>query len=294
MKLNVCWKVKDTEIDTRTCVVSDVIILSENEFNKFKENLMGDYDFIRNNRDSCFWENGCDYVLLILGENQKDGILVDTEGSNYARCTSYLPNARELLKNEIKQLADYCISEGLQNTEYGKWSISYNELYYHFNNTIVTDNNGIGKMLIDELSKRDEINELIMTEDCIEMSYHMEYCNVCQQGGVLGAMTLFSLMGCNLYDVHLCDKDEDHELATIVELNKNTLTDEGKKDWSDVLSAKVESIYNGYYGTQIGLSGCDAQRISAFSFMLAGHCSAEDYDRWVNDDTQTKTMEQTM
>lgn len=89
-------------------------------------------------------------------------------------------------------------------------------------------------------------------------------------------LTLKELMKCNLSEIHLCDIDEDHELATIEELNLNTLTDEGKKAWADVLDSEVTSIYTGYYGLQIGVSGCGAERLSEFSFMLAGHCSAED------------------
>ena len=128
------------------------------------------------------------------------------------------------------------------------------------------------------------------TEDCIEMTYHMEYCENCQQGGLEGAMNLFSLMGCNLYDVHLCDGDEDHELTTVVELNQDTLTEDGRREWSDVLNAKVTSIYEGHYGVQIGLTGCPAERLRDFSFMLAGHCPAEDYDRWVNSGEQEQAQ----
>ena len=89
-------------------------------------------------------------------------------------------------------------------------------------------------------------------------------------------------MECELEDIHLIDRDEEHELATIVELNKNTLTEEGKNEWGDVLSAKVERIFEGDYGIQVEVSGCDAERIKDFSFMLAGYVSEKDYDRWVN------------
>ena len=99
-------------------------------------------------------------------------------------------------------------------------------------------------------------------------------------------------MGCNLEDVHLCHEDEDHDLATVVELNRNTLTDEGKREWSDVLNAKVTSIYEGSYGVQIGISGCSAERLKDFSYMLAGYCSCKDFDKWVNEEQSgpTQTM----
>ena len=99
------------------------------------------------------------------------------------------------LDAHIKSLADYCVREGLDNTEDGRWSITYDELYYHFDETTVAARNGIGRLLREELRRMDEINELIMTEDCIEMTYHMEYCQSCQDDGIDGAMSLFSLMG---------------------------------------------------------------------------------------------------
>lgn len=285
MKINVCWRRKDTQIEANACIIQDVIELPENEYAFFYQNLMQEYDFIAEHQDAMFYKDGQDHALLVLGENQKDGILVSSEGSNYARYSAFIPNAREIVKNDIRRLADYCVREGTANSEDGSWAVTYEELSYHFDEAAVSNQNGFGKLLKEELQQREEINELIMTEDCIEMTYHMEYCENCQQGGLTGAMSLFSLMGCNLYDVHLCDSDEDHELATVVELNQNTLTENGKRDWSDVLNAKVTQIYEGTFGVQIGLTGCPAERLRDFSFMLAGHCSAKDYDRWVNSDT---------
>lgn len=294
MKLNVKWNHKETEIETEPCVIEDVVELSERDYAKFYQNLMADYDFIREHRDNYSSDETQteNRVLLILGENQNDGILVDTAGSSYARYTSYLPCARDIVKNNIRQLADYCVREGIDNTEDGAWSVTYDELYYHFDNAVVSDTNGYGKLLLEELKERAEVNEIIMTEDCIEMTYHMEYCENCQEGGIEGAMSLLSLMGCNLEDVHLCHEDEDHDLATVVELNRNTLTDEGKREWSDVLNAKVTSIYEGSYGVQIGISGCSAERLKDFSYMLAGYCSCKDFDKWVNEEQSgpTQTM----
>lgn len=100
-------------------------------------------------------------------------------------------------KNKIKQLADYAISECTQHSEDGSWSISYEELYYHFG-AEVTDANQNGKLLEEELRQRDEINELIMAEDCIEMSCHLEYCEQCGNS----PSSLLSVVGCNIYDEH--------------------------------------------------------------------------------------------
>ena len=219
--------------------------------------------------------------LLVVGEDYKNGVVIDFSGRAYEGIPAFAENAREQLGNHIRQLADYCVREGTENTDDGNWQINYEDFFYHYDGTVVTNRNETGRLLQEELQQRKEISELIMTEDCIEMTYHMEYCPNCRQGGLEGALSLFSLMGCNLYDVHLCHSDEDHELATVTELTRDTLTEDGQREWSDVLDAKVTSIYEGAYGVQIGLTGCVANRLRDFSFMLAGHCSEKDYERWV-------------
>ena len=95
-------------------------------------------------------------------------------------------------------------------------------------------------------------------------------------------ITLFELMGCSLENVHIVGANVEHDLATIVELNQDTLTDEGKREWSDVLSAKVTRIFDGIYGTQIEVTGCEPERLEAFSNILAGECTLSESEHWLN------------
>ena len=95
-------------------------------------------------------------------------------------------------------------------------------------------------------------------------------------------ITLFELMGCNLENIHIVDADVEHDLATIVELNQDTLTDGGKREWSDVLGAKVTRIFDGIYGTQIEVTSCEPERLEAFSKMLAGEYTLSESERWLN------------
>ena len=192
MKMNVCWRRKDTQIETDPCVIQDVIELPESEYARFYQNLLDDYDFIAEHQDAMFYKDGQEHALLVLGEGQKDGILVSSEGTNYARYSSFIPHAREIVQDDIRRLADYCIREGTANSEDGSWAVTYEELSCHFDEAAVSSQNGFGKLLKEELRQREEIKELIMTEDCIEMTYHMEYCENCQQGALEGAMNLFS------------------------------------------------------------------------------------------------------
>ena len=72
--------------------------------------------------------------------------------------------------------------------------------------------------------------------------------------------------------------------------SRNTAKPSTTTKWSDVLNAKVTSSYEGHYGVQIGLTGDPAERLRDFSFMLAGHCPVEGYDRWVNSGEQEQAQ----
>ena len=104
-------------------------------------------------------------------------------------------------------------------------------------------------------------------------------------------ITLFELMGCNLENIHIVDADVEHDLATIVELNQDTLTDGGKREWSDVLGAKVTRIFDGIYGTQIEVTSCEPERLEAFSKMLAGEYTLSESERWLNPVTADETFD---
>ena len=108
-------------------------------------------------------------------------------------------------------------------------------------------------------------------------------------------MTLGDLLkSLSFEDVHLTHKDEDIELATIVELNANTLTHSGKEHWEDVMNAKVTKIFEGGYGLQIECEDVKPERLSEFSYALAGYCGANLYDTWFNEEPDKSQEEPTM
>ena len=257
-------------------VVEAVHTLSHAAFEAFSDGLLENYPFIAERaKELGVDELGRCCCLLILDEDEDDGILVHSSGYDYARYTSYYPNAKTHLQDEVKRVAEDILKGRFGESEDGSWIVGFDEIKEHFDLT-VTPNNGIGSLLLEELRNRSEIDEVVAFDDAFQIKACMP------QISESPFMTLFSLMECGLEDVHLVDRDEEHELATIVELNQDTLTEQGIRDWADVLGAKVERIYEGDYGVQIEVSGCDAQRVAEFSFMLAGYVSNSQYDRWVN------------
>ena len=270
----------EPKLNLDTCIIKDIVEVFPSTFEHMKNKLMDYQVFIDFRKDMMYQEDGVNYCVLALDEASDDGILIQSQGGTYAFNSAFIPQAKKLVKAHIKQLADYIISEGTEHTEDGKWANTYDELYYHFGAQI-DDKNGNGKLLKAELEKRQEVNELIMTEDCIEMTYHLEYCQNCQQSGIEGAMSLFSLMGCNLYEAHLETEHSYNDPISISELNIDLLTEEGKAAWNDVLNATVDGVSADEYNLKIKLSNCDPHRVEAFAKLLNGLCDAEDYDRWV-------------
>lgn len=106
-----------------------------------------------------------------------------------------------MTKHELYPIAEYCIRKGLKNTKDGIWSIPLQEIKKVFGSTYIGSKEQ-NEEIYRELMTREEINELIMTEDSIEMAYHLRFCPECQQGGLAGAVSLLSVLGCNVSDEH--------------------------------------------------------------------------------------------
>ena len=225
-------------------------------------------------------------AMLALTDDGAHGIAVCGGDSGVYR-SGLFPNAWEWLDRRIKEIADSICR--LHHDDNPK-TLSLNRIG-EVSDCTVTADNGIGELLQRELEEREEIAAVILHEDCMQINYVLGYGQhaIHNPGEFLSVM---GLIGCDLQDIHLLHNDIDHDVATIVELNPDTLTEEGKRDWADVLKAKVERIYYGYYGIQADITGCDAGRLRDFSYMLAGHCPLSDYNRWVNsDDEQQQTAE---
>ena len=77
MKINAIMERKAPRILTDSYTVGDVIVLTEKEYFSLYNNLLRDRDYFEERKHM-------DYdSILILGEGQKDGILVDPQGWSY-------------------------------------------------------------------------------------------------------------------------------------------------------------------------------------------------------------------
>ena len=248
----------------------------------FSTHLLDGFDFISKHEGNLHVEqDGVTNALLVLNAKTGEGILVNSEGSAYARYSAYLPFAGHMLDYYVNMIADYCVTEGTMNTSDGAWAISFDELYEHHNEVDITEGNGIDELVLKELQMRDEVAEAIQTEDGYEITYHLEHCPQCNAGGIEAGFSLLSLLGCTLQDVHFIEKDGSDIVASISELNENMLTEQGREEWADVLSTKVGKIFNHQGMIMVEIEDCDKLRLQSFAYAAKG--LAEHSSEWFKD-----------
>ena len=101
MKLNAIFHRKEPQFETQACVVEKIIELPLSEYEAFRNNMLEDRQFItENNNFLRGLHDGMTRCLLVLGEEHEDGVLVNSEGADYARYAAFVPGARELLLSE--------------------------------------------------------------------------------------------------------------------------------------------------------------------------------------------------
>ena len=107
MNARAIFRRKEVCFEPSECEIEKVIHLSDSEFARFQQTLLDNYDFLRENAELMRVEDGVTHCLLVVGESFEDGILVNSEGSDYARYAAYFPNAKSFLltQGQTQQVA---------------------------------------------------------------------------------------------------------------------------------------------------------------------------------------------
>ena len=168
---------KISAFDAQACVINGIEVMDENEFEEFSNNLLEDRDFIIDRKEEMFIDStGQIHGLLALNVESGDGILIDSQGHKYARYTAFMPNIKPYIEQQISMIAEQIIKEAAENTSNGSWAIYFDEIEESYG-IVVKENNGIGTLLLDELTSRDEIAEIEVLDDCFDMTLYLDYCS---------------------------------------------------------------------------------------------------------------------
>lgn len=81
--------------------VVKVIQLSAQQFRHFSANLLRDIPFIAANKNLTGRDKEVTRCLLVTTRGMRDGILVDSQGFDYARYSAYVPDKRSLNLRDV-------------------------------------------------------------------------------------------------------------------------------------------------------------------------------------------------
>lgn len=127
------------------------------------------------------------HCLLVTGEGRMDGLLVESEGSGYARYASYVPEATALryptlsrLNRELAEAVDAIIAEGTSLTTEGNWIVSFEELE-GMTGLCVEGRPFLQETLGDMLCSRPEVADLTIEDGQFDVAYHLDFCPNCRK-----------------------------------------------------------------------------------------------------------------
>jgi len=267
--------------------IDAIVELTPEQFRQFSQNMAADHDFIAANTGHMYQDEALTkHCLLVLGENDQHGILVESEGYGYARYAAWLPNARSFVSQQLDIAARYIVNMGLAKGAGADWSCSFGDLAKSLDLTITPDN-GIGSRLAETIEEYLEVDSVVMDAEGFHIAYEQDY-GQGQKAKISVPLTVRDLLPLAMRDFHLLPAAEDIDMATIAELDESTLTPAGCKAFADVLDAKVKSIYEGACGLSVAVDGVALERLAEFSNVLAGYCPESDYRLLVNDEASAQ------
>ena len=90
---------KEPEFRTKSCVVEKAIEVPHSKFDDLKRHPLRDHRLIAENADLMYCDSDDNYhCLLIYDQEQGDGLLIESEGTLYARYAQYIPSAKKLVE----------------------------------------------------------------------------------------------------------------------------------------------------------------------------------------------------
>lgn len=106
----------------KRCAVEKVIEVSDPEFKAFAENPMKRNYYIPQYKDLMGYYDDIYHGVLFVNEQSGDGLLVNSEGCDYARYSQYIPNVRGIIcayeqtavLDNLKVHMDCCIDRWLE------------------------------------------------------------------------------------------------------------------------------------------------------------------------------------
>jgi hypothetical protein len=177
LKINAIFQRKLAALEAKPCVIEAVNVMSNKEYEEFTSALLMDKSFIEDRKENMFTDSsGQVHCILAMNDESGDGILIDSNGYDYARYVSFLPNIKPYISQQISRAADLIIEDARYNTSNGSWNIDFEEITKQYG-IIVKENNGLENLLLLELESRTETAEISAEEGRFNMVLYPDCCN---------------------------------------------------------------------------------------------------------------------
>ncbi|MBD5383592.1 MAG: hypothetical protein HDR72_01155 [Ruminococcaceae bacterium] len=152
--LNADLNYKTAGFSPEKCTVEKVIEVSEAEFKRLYEKPMKPNHYLSTYKNLMgFYDESYHCVLFVNAQNG-DGLLVNSEGADYARYSQYIPNAREIIRQHEQTVAfgdlikhiDDCVDKWLEQHA--------NEEQFEISLTDIADESNVAETLMDYVLDR--------------------------------------------------------------------------------------------------------------------------------------------
>lgn len=165
--------------------VEDSITIPAETFSDLLRHPLSDREFIVEHIPQMYTDkNGVRHCLLVMGEGRTDGLLVESQGYQYARYAAYVPEAAALrypslskTNQMLSAAVDFIVADGTSQTTDGHWSTSISKISEQMD-WDVDEDVFLQEILGDMMMERPEVAELEI-EDDFEVTYNPEYCPHC-------------------------------------------------------------------------------------------------------------------
>jgi hypothetical protein len=96
--LNTSLERKPTDFSVKGCIIEKAISVSHRKFESIAKAPLNDEPLIADNKESMYFDskNNIYHCLLIYDRDFGDGIVINSEGSSYARYAQYIPQAKTI------------------------------------------------------------------------------------------------------------------------------------------------------------------------------------------------------
>ena len=120
---------KEPCYEPKPCIVERVVEMSAGAFAKLISKPLDDHYLIKKNSDLMYKDNEFYHCILAVDKLNGDGLLIEAEGSGYARYSQYIPHAMDIVAHHdmttaqkafhgaIKEIAHDLLADSGENTE---------------------------------------------------------------------------------------------------------------------------------------------------------------------------------